>query len=125
MLSKHIVALAAIAFISNAAGADAKATDDAHTHGHANAAADHSKQVRAILKNIVDDDDKFMRMLKQSGFEPFMEKQSPRATGVTRADSRAHSQALDVTPDGDLFLCAILAINWQRWRVRLSAAASI
>lgn len=103
MLSRHIAVLAAIAFISNAAGADAKATDGAHTHGHAAATNDQSKQVRTILKNIVDDNDKFVRMHKQSCFEPFMKKQSPRATVVTCADSRAHSQALDATPDGDLF----------------------
>ena len=103
MLLKHIAAFAATAFISTAAGAETKAAADAHTHGHPISAVDQSKQVRAILKNIVDDNDKFVRMHKQSYFEPFMKKQSPRATVVTCADSRVHSQALDATPDGDLF----------------------
>ena len=75
----------------------------ADAHGHGAPQGDQTANVRAILKNIVDDNDKFVRMHKQSYFEPFMKKQSPRATVVTCADSRVHSQALDATPDGDLF----------------------
>lgn len=101
MLLKPIAVLAATALISTAAGAETKAAADAH--GHASSAADQSKQMRVILKNIIDDNDKFVRMHKQSYFEPFMKKQSPRATVVTCVDSRVHSQALDATPDGDLF----------------------
>lgn len=99
MQSKHAVIAAAI-FVS--AGAYA-AKPGADAHGHGAAQGDQIANVRAILKNIVDDNDKFVRMHKQSYFEPFMKKQSPRATVVTCADSRVHSQALDATPDGDLF----------------------
>lgn len=103
MLLKHITVLAATALISTAAGAETKAGSDAHAHGHVNSTGDQSKQVRAVLKNIVDDNDKFVRMHKQSYFEPFMKNQAPRATVVSCADSRVHSQALHETPDGDLF----------------------
>lgn len=105
MLTKNVVFLAAATFISGSALAEtAKPSADAHAqHGHAAPSGDQMVQVRAILKNIVDDNDKFVRMHKQAYFEPFIKKQSPRATVVTCADSRVHSQALDATPDGDLF----------------------
>lgn len=98
MQFKNIVVLAATALLPTGTYADAHAQ-----HGHAAPAVDQSVQVRALLKNIVDDNGKFVRMHKQTYFEPFLNKQSPRATVVTCADSRVHSQALDATPDGDLF----------------------
>lgn len=37
-------------------------------------------------------------------FKPFLDSQHPRATVVACSDSRVQTQALDATPDGDLFM---------------------
>lgn len=99
MQAKYGLIVAAV-FVSTSAFAGTPAAD---AHGHGVPLSDPSASARAILKNIVDDNDKFVRMHKQSYFEPFVNKQTPRATVVTCADSRVHSQALDATPDNDLF----------------------
>ncbi len=59
---------------------------------------------RAVLQNVVQDNQKFMRSHKPDYFKPFADGQHPRATVVTCADSRVHSHAFDATPDGDLFM---------------------
>ncbi len=54
-------------------------------------------EIRAANRN-------FMRTHKPGYFKPFVDVQHPRATVVTCSDSRVHTHALDVTPDGDLFM---------------------
>lgn len=57
-----------------------------------------------MVRNLVQDNGKFMRTHRASHFKPFMDGQHPRATVVACADSRVHTHALDATPDGDLFM---------------------
>lgn len=59
---------------------------------------------KEVLKNIVQDNAKFVRTHKASYFAPFVDSQHPRATVVTCSDSRVQMHALDSTPDNDLFV---------------------
>jgi carbonic anhydrase len=61
-------------------------------------------QLRGIIKNLIQDNDAFVRSHSPEYFDPFEQSQHPRATVVTCADARIHTQALDKTPDGDLFM---------------------
>lgn len=59
---------------------------------------------KPILKDILQTNRNFARTHKPGYFEHFVSEQHPRATVVTCSDSRVHTHALDVTPDGDLFM---------------------
>ncbi|MEO6697055.1 MAG: carbonic anhydrase [Gammaproteobacteria bacterium] len=72
----------------------------ADSHG----SSDEAAQVRAIVKNLLDDNANFVGSHNADYFKPFMDGQKPRATVVTCSDSRVHTQALDKTPDSDLFM---------------------
>lgn len=61
-------------------------------------------QAKAVLKNIVQDNQKFVRSRGPAYYSKFQNEQHPRATVVTCADSRMHIHALDGSPDGDLFV---------------------
>jgi len=62
------------------------------------------EQLRGIIKNLIEDNDEFVRTHEPEYFDPFEKKQHPRATVVTCSDARVHTLALDKTPDGDLFM---------------------
>ena len=62
------------------------------------------EQLRGIIKNLIQDNDEFVRSHEPDYFDPFEQQQHPRATVVTCSDARVHTQALDKTPDGDLFM---------------------
>lgn len=83
-------------------------TKEADSASHANAPdkehGSEKMQLRAVVKNLLDDNASFVRSHNPEYFKSFAESQSPRATVVTCADSRVHMHALDKTPDGDLFL---------------------
>lgn len=68
------------------------------------AAKEGDSDLRAIVNNITNDNDAFVKSKNKSYFGPFLEGQTPRATVVTCADSRVHTHALDKSPDGDLFM---------------------
>jgi carbonic anhydrase len=57
---------------------------------------------RAFLRDAFADNDVYMEHGPKF-FAAFADKQTPRATVVTCADSRVHSQAWDVTPENDDF----------------------
>lgn len=57
-----------------------------------------------LMKNLVQDNAQFVRARNPAYFSHFVDGQHPRATVVTCSDSRVHTQALDATPDGDLFM---------------------
>lgn len=59
---------------------------------------------KAVLKNVAQDNQAFVRTRKPGHFSPFLATQHPRATVVACSDSRVHTHALDATPDGDLFM---------------------
>jgi carbonic anhydrase len=60
--------------------------------------------IQGILKNLVEDNQKFVEQTEASHFEKFLKKQTPRATIVACSDSRAHTNAYDETPENDLFV---------------------
>jgi carbonic anhydrase len=62
------------------------------------------EQLRGIIRNLIQDNDEFVRTHSPEYFDPFEQSQHPRATVVTCSDARIHTQALDKTPDGDLFM---------------------
>ncbi len=61
-------------------------------------------ETKEIVKNLVQDNRKFMASHRLNHFKPFLDSQHPRATVITCSDSRVHTHALDATPDGDLFM---------------------
>lgn len=61
-------------------------------------------QLKAIVQNLLKDNDEFVKSHDPEYFKPFSDGQKPRATVVTCSDSRVHTHALDKTPDGDLFI---------------------
>lgn len=65
---------------------------------------DELRQVEAVLMTILHDNADFVREHNHSYFEKFSQHQHPRATVVTCADSRVHDQALEHSPDNDLFI---------------------
>lgn len=71
---------------------------------HEEPALDEMTQLRGIVQNLMIDNAAFVKSHRPEYFKPFQDKQQPRATVVTCSDSRIHMQALDKTPDGDLFV---------------------
>lgn len=65
---------------------------------------DENEQLRGIIRNLLDDNNAFVRSHKKDYYKAFVDGQHPRATVVTCADSRVHTQAIDKNPDGDLFM---------------------
>ena len=63
-----------------------------------------TEQLSGIVRNLLQDNDEFVKSHTPDYFQPFTEGQHPRATVVTCSDSRVHTHALDKTPDGDLFM---------------------
>ena len=63
-----------------------------------------NEEAKAILKNVVQDNQNFVRTHKPVHFSAFQNTQHPRATVITCSDSRVHTHALDASPDGDLFM---------------------
>ncbi|MEQ1815121.1 MAG: carbonic anhydrase [Nitrosomonas sp.] len=61
-------------------------------------------QVREIVRHVIESNDEFVKKLPSDYFAQLIHGQKPIATMVTCADSRLHTHALDIHPDGDLFL---------------------
>ncbi len=59
-------------------------------------------RTRSFLRDVLTDNEGYMEH-GDKFFAEFADKQTPRATVVTCADSRVHSQAWDVTPENDDF----------------------
>jgi len=66
--------------------------------------SDEKAQLKGIVKNLLQDNDRFVKSHKPADFKRFADSQHPRATVVTCSDSRVHTHALDKTPDADLFM---------------------
>ncbi|MEW5852593.1 MAG: carbonic anhydrase [Myxococcota bacterium] len=56
-----------------------------------------------MLRDIHNDNARFVHEHDSRYFAPFRDTQSPRAVMLTCADSRFHANAVDASPDGDLF----------------------
>lgn len=76
------------------------AVASSHDHEH----HDEMAQVKGIVKNLLQDNEAFVKGHQAEYFKEFTEGQHPRATVVTCSDSRVHTHALDKTPDSDLFM---------------------
>ncbi|MCP5276989.1 MAG: carbonic anhydrase [Thiobacillus sp.] len=63
-----------------------------------------NEAAKAMLKNVVQDNQRFVQTHKADHFSHFQTSQHPRATVITCSDSRVHTHALDGSPDGDMFM---------------------
>ena len=61
-------------------------------------------QVREIARHVIESNDEFVKKLPSDYFAELIHGQKPMATMVTCADSRLHTHAIDIHPDGDIFL---------------------
>lgn len=75
----------------------AAAFADEHVHGDVTTA-------QAIIKEIQADDNAYIAAHNATFFQELAKGQHPRATVVTCSDSRVHTNMLDKTPEGDLFM---------------------
>lgn len=71
---------------------------------HAPAAGNPQATAAAILNNLMQDNGRFVAEHDTAHFTAIRDGQHPRATVVACADSRVHMQALDASPEGDLFV---------------------
>lgn len=69
-------------------------------HGHAGDAA----VAQAFIKEIQADQNAYAAAKGSAFFQELSKGQTPRATVVTCSDSRVHTNMLDKTPEGDLFM---------------------
>ncbi|MBI5919924.1 MAG: carbonic anhydrase [Nitrosomonadales bacterium] len=86
-----------IAGVALLASVFATSAVQAHEHGDAATA-------RAFLKEISADSSTFQGAKGTAFFQELAKGQHPRATVVTCSDSRVHTNMLDKTPEGDLFM---------------------
>ena len=91
MLKKISAGLLAAACIA------APALANEHEHGDAAVA-------QAIIKEIQANDSAYVAAHNATYFQELAKGQHPRATVVTCSDSRVHTNMLDQTPEGDLFM---------------------
>jgi carbonic anhydrase len=92
MLKKKLLALLATALFTAPALAGS-----GHEGGDAAIA-------RAYIKEIMADDKAYLGAHNAKFFQELAKGQHPRATVVTCSDSRVHTNMLDKTPEGDLFM---------------------
>lgn len=86
-----------LAFVLAAAFLAAPVFADEHEHGEAAVA-------QAFIKEIQANDAAYIGAHKAEFFQELAKGQHPRATVVTCSDSRVHTNMLDSTPEGDLFM---------------------
>lgn len=75
----------------------APAFADEHEHGDVTKA-------QAIIQEMMKDDSAYIAAHNATFFQELAKGQHPRATVVTCSDSRVHTNMLDKTPEGDLFM---------------------
>lgn len=80
-----------------AVGICAPAWADEHEHGEV-------AKAQAIIQEMMKDDSSYMAAHNATFFQELAKGQHPRATVVTCSDSRVHTNMLDRTPEGDLFM---------------------
>jgi len=91
MLNKLSAALLAASFLA------LQTLVSAHEHGEAAIA-------RAFIRDIIYEDSAYVSEMGTNFFRQLSQGQHPRATVVTCSDSRVHTNMLDKTPEGDLFM---------------------
>ena len=73
------------------------------TGGKAKADPEAHRAAAAVLGQMLRDNTSFVHSHAKGYFDPFLNSQHPRALVIGCADSRFHLQAIDATPDGDVF----------------------
>lgn len=91
MFSKYLAALLATSGFASPVFADE------HAHGDAAVA-------QAVIREIAAEDRAYIAAHNVSFFQELSKGQRPRATVVTCSDSRVHTNMLEKTPEGDLFM---------------------
>lgn len=71
------------------------------------------KRAVAMLINLKNDNDEFVRLHKESYFRDFLTTQNPRMTLVMCVDSRVHHHAFDKTPDNDIYTVRNLSGQYE------------
>jgi len=66
------------------------------------------EQIREVVHHIMVSNDAFVKNMPSGYFDRHIHGQKPIVTMVTCADSRVHSHAMDVHPDGDC---------WYRFKI--------
>jgi len=94
MFKKQIAALLAAAVFAMPLAAQASGD---HAHGDAAVA-------QAFIKEVQADQSAYAAAKGAAFFQELAKGQKPRATVVTCSDSRVHTNMLDKTPEGDLFM---------------------
>lgn len=94
MIKKHLATLLVAATFA------APMFAHAGGHGHAGDAA----VAQAFIKEIQADQNAYAGAKGAAFFQELSKGQTPRATVVTCSDSRVHTNMLDKTPEGDLFM---------------------
>jgi carbonic anhydrase len=74
---------------------------------------DDSNKIRGVLKNLVADNNQFVKDHSQEYFKAFFNGQNPRAVVVGCSDSRFHTHAIDKNPDNDLFIIRNIGNQYQ------------
>ena len=90
-MNKQLAFILAATFISTSAIASEQARGDVAT-------------AQALIKEITEQNAAYVGAHKAEFFKNKAKGQSPRATVVTCSDSRVHTNMLDKTPEGDLFM---------------------
>jgi carbonic anhydrase len=76
----------------------------ADEHGTVAGSHDEARQAKAIVRHLLAGNAGFMKRHGPEHFEPFVGSQHPKATVVSCCDSRVQMQAIDATPDNELFV---------------------
>lgn len=71
---------------------------------HAAPLLDPQTQIRGVIASIQQGNARYSKSRPAKHFQTFADKQSPRATVVTCADSRVHENDFHPSPDNDLFM---------------------
>lgn len=71
---------------------------------HAAPLLDPKTQIRGVIASIQQGNARHSKRLPPKHFQAFADKQTPRATVVTCADSRVHENDFHPSPDNDLFM---------------------
>lgn len=75
-----------------------------HASDHPAATLDAQTQIRGVIASIQQGNARYSQGKPRKHFEKFADKQTPRATVLTCADSRVHENDFHPSPDNDLFM---------------------
>lgn len=80
------------------------ASMQSHANDHPSNTLDPQTQIRGVIASIQQGNARYSLGKSRKHFEKFADKQTPRATVLTCADSRVHENDFHPSPDNDLFM---------------------